>query len=401
MTQSQLRRNDGGADPREQLHRSALWRLKERLQFTGWLQYLLTAIASAPFLVVAGIGWLIGNWRLQLFWLPLAIGLVLLVIAIFDVITVRWDIRPCEPVPGRQDDLGTFDLIRARRSCRSFQTRNLTPEHRAEVDRAVEQWVRQDHLIGSSPIRLEYVAARLTVWPTVGAHEFLVAIAPRSYDRLVIIDIGRSLQHVVLRATRMGVATCWIGPGADQASVINHLGDRFDPGRDHVICVCAIGYRSRFEPLAIRVIGRIQHRRLPLSSLFFADPQFEDPLPVDAAPFASFGRCYEVCQWSPSSFNSQTTRCAAITTFVGTETDVVRFDFASATTSRFYAPVAVGIWCANWETGCAALGRSGHFAVLTAEQRNTPDAPVLPRYDVSWVVDNKSPTTDRGSAAGG
>lgn len=401
MTRTEPQRNDGGARPSERLHGSALWRLKERLQFTGWLQYLLTAIPSVAFLVVAGIGWLIGVWRVQLFWLPLTVGLLLLVIAIFDVITVRWQIRPSEPVPGRQDNLGTFDLIRARRSCRSFQIRNLTPEHRAELDQAVGQWVRRYRLIGSSPIRLEYVAARLTVWPTVGAHEFLVAIAPRSYDRLAIIDIGRSLQQVVLHATRMGVATCWIGPGADRASVINHLGDRFDPERDHVICVCAIGYRSRFQPLSIRVMERIQHRRLPLSSLFFADPQFENPLPVDAAPFASFGRCYEVRQWSPSSFNGQTTRCAAITKLAGTESDVVRFDFASATTSRFYAPVAVGIWCANWETGCAALGLSGHFDVLTAKQRNLPDAPDLPRYDVSWLVDDKSPATDRDSATGG
>lgn len=100
----------------------------------------------------------------------------------------------------------------------------------------------------------------MTVWPGVGAHEFLVAIAPRSYDRLALIDVGRNLQKVVLHATRMGVATCWIGPGADQSSVIKHLGDRFDPDRDHVVCICAVGYRSRFQPLSIRVaewVGQI------------------------------------------------------------------------------------------------------------------------------------------------
>jgi hypothetical protein len=36
----------------------------------------------------------------------------------------------------------------------------------------------------------------------VGAHEFLVAVAPRDYDRVAVIDVGRSLQKVVTAATR-------------------------------------------------------------------------------------------------------------------------------------------------------------------------------------------------------
>ena len=36
----------------------------------------------------------------------------------------------------------------------------------------------EEHKIGESPIRFEYISAPLTVWPTVNATEFLVAIAP-------------------------------------------------------------------------------------------------------------------------------------------------------------------------------------------------------------------------------
>ena len=290
------------------IRRSIVWRLKVRLQFTGWLQYLLTALPAAVLLACAFIGWLIGRWSLALFWLPLAVAVLLLAVTLFDIVTVKWDLRPREPLPPRRDDLATFELIRSRTSCRSYQSRDLTPEDRAELADVIDLWTEPERLIGNSPIRLEYVAAPLTVWPTVGAHEFIVAIAPRDYDRTAIIDVGRSLQHVVLHATKMGVATCWIGPGADQSSVIAHLGDHFDIDRDHVVCVCAVGYRSRFQPLMIRAMGLLTHRRLPLSALFFADPDFRRPLAVDAPPFTSFGRCYEVCQWSPSSYNSQTTR---------------------------------------------------------------------------------------------
>ena len=372
------------AYPTENSRRSVLWRVKLRLQFTGWLQYLITANVAIALLIVAAVGRLIGVWQLALFWLPLMMGLLLLGVAVFDVITVKWGLRPREGLPRRKDDIDTFDLIRARRSCHSFQSRDLTVTDKAELMAAVAEQTRRDRLIGTSPIRFEYVAAPLTVWPGVGAHEFLVAIAPRNYDRLALIDVGSSLQKVVLHATRMGVATCWIGPGADQSSVITHLGTRFDPDKDHVVCICAVGYRSRFLPLSIRVAEWVGHRRLPLAALFFADPQMRVPLAVDVAPFSSFGRCYEVCQWSPSSYNAQTTRCAAVTDSPGPEEKVVRFDFATTTASRFYAPVALGIWCANWETGCEALGISGHFGVLAADGAAGLEVP--DGYGVSWIA---------------
>ena len=66
------------------------------------------------------------------------------------------------------------------------------------------------------------------------------------------------------------------------------------------------------------------------------------------------------------------------------------FDFYATTASRYYAPVAVGIWCANWELGCRELGIQGHFAKLSAEERGVQKNRALaqlPKYDVSWVVD--------------
>jgi nitroreductase len=363
---------------------TAFKRTKTQLQSTGWLPYIPPTVAAVVFLVISAIGKLIGIWQIPLFWLPFGIGNVLLANAAFDVITVKLGLRPSEAVPPRRDDLDAFDIMRSRRSCRSYQSRELTDAHREELTAAIREHVQPDRLIGTSPIRLEYISARLTTWPTVGAHEFIVAIAPREYDRVSIIDIGRSLQKVVLHATRIGADTCWIGPGADPTSIAAHLGSRFDPDRDHVICVCAVGYRSHFKPLTIRVIQRSQSGRLPLTSLFFADSRLQQPLAVDAPPFASFGRTYEGCQWSPSAFNGQTTRGVAVTDDTGQV--MKRLDFYTTTASRFYAPVALGIWCANWETGCDALGILGNFQVLTPEERGVPDVPELPRYHMSWIA---------------
>ena len=63
-----------------------------------------------------------------------------------------------------------------------------------------------------------------------------------------------------------------------------------------------------------------------------------------------------------------------------------RFDFYASTTSLYYAPVTLGIWCANWETGCEALAIPGHLAVLDVDHGGEAEPAELPSYDVSWVA---------------
>lgn len=362
-------------------------RAKMRLQFTGWLQYILPVPFMLVFFLIAGIAHLLGGTQVANGFAIL--GSLLLIIFTFDLITVKFRLRFPERLPRRKDDLDLFDLMRARRSCRSFQTRKLASADYNELMESV-QCHSKALMLGQSPVRFEYISAPLTVWPTVNASEFLVAIAPKEYDRTAVIDVGRSLQKIVMDATRMGLGTCWIGPGADHASIMRDLGDRFDPEKDHIICVCAVGYKSRYIPLFIHIFNAQFYRRLPLSELFFADVGLEQPLDIDAPPFKCFGRTFEICQWAPSSYNGQTTRGVAVMDGDADAPCLERFDFYQTTESRYYAPVAAGIWCSNWEMGCKALGIHGHATALSAKERG-PHAETfllpLPRYDVSWVLD--------------
>jgi nitroreductase len=359
-------------------------RAKMRVQFTGWLQYLLPMIFVLLLSLIGGIMHLLNARFLAISFLVL--GTLIFIVAIFDLVTAKFRLRFPEHIPKRNDDLDLFNLMRARRSCRSFQTRKLTDADHRELMESVRVHTEEPQ-IGESPIRFEYISAPLTVWPTVNASEFLVAIAPKDYDRFAVIDVGRSLQKIVMDATRMGLGTCWIGPGADHVSILQNLGDRIDSEKDHIICVCAVGYKSSYIPIFLRIFNAQFKRRLPLSELFVVDTGFEQPLDLDTAPFNRFGRTYEICQWAPSSYNGQTTRCLANTDKNG---DLKSFDFYATTSSRYYAPVAVGIWCANWELGCETLGIHGHFSALRPGERGAHDKKStlqLPRYDVSWVLD--------------
>ena len=352
-------------------------RAKMRVQFTGWLQYLL----PVPFTFILALLALVSHLLKISFLAKLfgALGGLVAILALFDLLTVKFKIHPPERLPEPLDELDIFDLIRARQSCRSYQTRPLTEAHHAALMASVTKILAEPKL-SDAPIRFEYIAAPLTVWPVVNATEFFVAIAPKEYNRLAIIDVGRSLQKVVMDATRMGLGTCWIGPGADHASITAALGKRFDAEKDQIICVLAVGYESKYVPLFVRLVfTRMSKIRLPLSELFFEDSTFTTPLDVDAAPFNRFGRTYEACQWAPSSYNGQTTRCAAVTDEKGA---LKSFDFYAATASQYYAPVALGIWAANWELGTTALGIDGHFTV-----RSQGEGESSPRYDLSWVAD--------------
>lgn len=357
---------------------------KVQLQFSGWLQYLVPLPLTLLVLVIAGIVYLIGAVQLATY--IAYVGGGLLFIIAFDIVTTKFHLRPPEPLPKRKDEMSIFDLMRTRRSCRSYQIRKLTPNDHADLMASVKQH-SEEKLLGVSPVRFEYISAPLTVWPVVNASEFLVAIAPAKYDRLAVMDVGRTLQKIVIDATRMGLSTCWIGPGADHKSVVHHLGNRFDKQTDSIICVCAVGYRSWLIPLFIRIFSYLLRGRLSLRSLIFVDSEMNNPAQLDIEPIKKYAQVFEACQWSPSSYNGQTTRLVSILDDQG---KVDRFDFYAVTASRYYAAVAVGIWCANWEMGCEALRVRGHFDVLTESERrlqNIQDQPQIPRYDVSWVSD--------------
>lgn len=354
-------------------------KIKENLQFTGWLQYILTAFLATIVLILALLSWLLINLNVAMpFFL---VSAILYGIAVVDIITVKFKVHSQEPLPTRNDDVDLFDLMRIRRSCRSFQVTQLKKEDYSELlsHVALEMTSINKNIDLKDAVRFEYMSKPLTVWPVVNASEFLVAIAPKVYNYNAIINVGRSLQKIVMHATRMGLATCWIGPGADQSSIIEQMGQRFDKEVDHIVCVCAIGYASKHMPFSIRLMRRLQHRRLPISELFFKDKQLKQPIHINEDEFRVYGRCFEICQWAPSSFNGQTTRAVVVKTKSGG----TQVDFYCNKKSRFYGPLALGIWCGNWELGCEALNKDGEVVFMPFDSEDNESQSVI-QYGVSW-----------------
>tara|TARA_R110002033_G_scaffold37808_2_gene76835 strand:+ start:169 stop:474 length:306 start_codon:yes stop_codon:yes gene_type:complete len=90
---------------------SAIWKLKLRLQFSGWLQYIIHAIWILALLLIAGIGWIIGHWQALLFWLPLGLATLLSIALLGTIVMVKYGLHPTEKVLANKHHLDVFDLM--------------------------------------------------------------------------------------------------------------------------------------------------------------------------------------------------------------------------------------------------------------------------------------------------
>ena len=122
--------------------RNPLWRVKLRLQNTGWLQYL-------PLLIIGQLTLLISDALVSyspgVAFILKMMGKMLWTIGVFDILTLKFNIRPPEP----------RTIICLRHSCRSFQWRKLQDKDREEIMKIAR--MESKHTFGTTPIRLEYI----------------------------------------------------------------------------------------------------------------------------------------------------------------------------------------------------------------------------------------------------
>ena len=324
---------------------------------------------------------------------PFALGLPLLLI-----VGIRPRHRQVRRAPPRAAPAAARRPRRVRRHARpSIVPLVPAPEpHRRRPTRRccawAEQHTRPDSLLGTAPIRLEYVAVPLTVWPAVGRPR-----VPRRGRPTGLRPGGghrcgpqppegrhrghpRGDLHLLDRAGRR--------PVEHRAA----LGERFDPERDHVICVCAVGYRSRFIPLLIRADERQMHRRLPLERLFFADDDLTRSVDVTVRAVQRVRRAATRCasgRRRPTTARPREPWCRVGMSSSGSTSPRRPL---RATTHR-----GAGHLGRDWEAGCQALGVHGRTKVLSPGDRAMSDAPSVPRYGASWLRDD-GPGTEKSAS---
>ena len=260
-----------------------------------------------------------------------------------------------------------LETIRARRSVRTYRGNPLTANQKAELTAAIASAV--------NPFGGE-VAIRLADVDIAGPYRpgtYGVIRGARNYLLMGMADDDRSqlaagfmMEQVVLRATALGLGTCWIAAtfkGSDFARLAQM------PDGLSLRIVSPVGEPAEKKSLLERLTRTVARSstRKPFGDLFFVD-DFSTPLQSDS----KFGLPLEMLRLAPSSTNSQPWRALV-------EGDTVHFFCRPGSC----ALIDLGIGLSHFALTCDRLNLSGDWQRLP--QPPTPAHASL-RYVISYAV---------------
>jgi nitroreductase len=206
-----------------------------------------------------------------------------------------WQYRPA---------MDAHALIHRRYSCRTYLDRPISPEDTKELSAIMAQ--KTGGPLGSA-VRFGLIAAssddesalkRLGTYGFIkGATGFLVGAVRKGPGDLE--DYGYLLEEVILRATELGLGTCWLGGTFTRSTFTSRFG-----GLDHdevMPAVVSIGYPGDDgkERIRAREEGT---RRFPADELFFAG-EFGEPIGDERAD--AYAGALEAVRMAPSATNKQ------------------------------------------------------------------------------------------------
>jgi nitroreductase len=197
------------------------------------------------------------------------------------------------------------ELIRRRYSCRSYDQRVI--DHATGT--SLEETCRN---VGTGPfgngIRIVLISTReeddralrrLGTYGFIkGAQGFLIGAVTPAPNALV--DFGYVFELVILRATDLGLGTCWLGGTFTKSRFARAI---HVAGKETMPAASAVGYAD--ERARIRGGIRLRmgmNRRMNADALFF-DGAIGVPLKTHQAE--PYGAALEAVRWAPSASNKQ------------------------------------------------------------------------------------------------
>ncbi|MCH5262075.1 MAG: nitroreductase family protein [Lachnospiraceae bacterium] len=190
------------------------------------------------------------------------------------------------------------ELIRTRRSVRTFDGRELTKE---DVDK-LSAFMEKTQNPYNIPVEFRLLDAKeqgLTC-PVVSGTNLYVGVkikrVPHAEEAF-----GYSVERFVLYAWSLGIGTVWIGGtmGRDAFERAIALGED-----EMMPCVSPLGYPAKKMALKESMMRKAvkADSRLPFETLFF-DGAFDVPLTTEKA--GSLAELLEMVRWAPSAVNKQ------------------------------------------------------------------------------------------------
>jgi len=281
------------------------------------------------------------------------------------------------------------ELIQKRYSCRTYKT---TPISEPDIQ-ALQVFIGELPTgPRSNKIRLKIVAAEKDdsqLLKGLGTYGFIknpvgFIIGSTTDTAGAPEDFGYILEVIILKATDLGLGTCWLG-GTYTKSRFNKIMNL--EKNESIPSVISMGYPANHQAWIDRT-ARIyagSDRRLPWEELFFID-SFQTELSPDRA--GSYKDPLELLRLAPSASNKQPWRIL--------KTDN-RWHFYLQRTRKYPPPVYnfllgiadlqrvdIGIAMSHFELSALELGLSGKWVI---ENPGIPIAKPGLEYNITWVSD--------------
>jgi nitroreductase len=169
-----------------------------------------------------------------------------------------------------------MDVVAARKSVRSYADKPVEEEKLSKVleaTRLAPSWANKQccrYIVVKDKAKIQELAGGLNGWLKQAPVIVVACADPKdSGDRngmnYYLVDVGISMQQLVLAATDTGLGTCWIG-AFDEAKVKKALGI---PENIKVVAMTPLGYPADKEGLGSKLIKTVigAGKRKPLADI--------------------------------------------------------------------------------------------------------------------------------------
>jgi hypothetical protein len=273
------------------------------------------------------------------------------------------------------------ETIRVRRSCRTYSDRPIEPERLAELKGCLASNTRglfgnstRFELLDFNELGAEEIRTLGTYGVIRGARLFIVGVVRKQPKAME--DYGYCLEKIILKATSLGLGTCWLGGTFRRRGFARAMNLS---GAEYLPAITPVGYPGKKRSLTDRLFrfSAGSDQRKPWNELFF-DRDADTPLQRESA--GRYEIPLECVRLGPSASNKQPWRIVR---------DRGAFHFYLNRTPGYdtlikdirLQNVDMGIAMCHFELSANELGEDGVWEV------HPPQTPSGDReYIVSWQM---------------
>ncbi len=169
-----------------------------------------------------------------------------------------------------------MDIVASRKSVRDYQEKDVEEEKLNQIlaaARLAPSWANKQcckYIVVKDKIKIAALSGPFTSWMKKAPIVLVACAGPKDSGSkngmdYYLVDVGISMQQLILAATNFGLGTCWIGGGFDEANIKKVLGV---PENIKVVALTPLGYAADagLRSKLIKTVGGTDKRK-PLDEM--------------------------------------------------------------------------------------------------------------------------------------